>query len=121
VLHISKLDGRATLRLLDQPGGRSIARISDGEHVLAITGEINTKPLRYQLTTDSPYADSVPGKPQMMPAGSIVYLLHPVGEGFWLVWFQGKAIEIDPAYGGPPLRISGGQRSRRAPARLVGC
>jgi hypothetical protein len=30
-----------------------------------------------------------------------VYLLHPIGEGFWLVWFKGKAIQIAPDYGGP--------------------
>jgi hypothetical protein len=92
-----------TLSLLDQPGGHSIAQIGNGEQVSAITGEIHTKPLRYQLTEDGPYADrNVPGKRSMIPAGSIVYLLHPVGEGYWLVWFKGKAIEIDPAYGGPP-------------------
>lgn len=90
------------LSLLDQPEGRSIARIGDGEQVLAITGEVHTKPLRVRLTENGPYADSVPGQRQMIPAGSIVYLLHPVGEGYWLVWFKGKAIEIDPAYAGPP-------------------
>ena len=91
------------LSLLDQPEGRSIARIGDGEQVLAITGEVHTNPLRVRLTQNGPYADNnVPGKRSMIPAGSIVYLLHPVGEGFWLVWFKGEAIAIDPAYGGPP-------------------
>jgi hypothetical protein len=90
------------LSLLDQPGGRSIARIGDGEPVLAITGEVHTKPLRFRLTENGPYADTVRGPRQMIPAGSIVYLLHPVGEGYWLVWFRGEAIAIDPAYGGPP-------------------
>ena len=90
-----------SVSLLDQPEGRSIARIGDGEQVAAITGEVHTKPLRFHLTENGPYADSVPDKRQMIPAGSIVYLLHPVGEGYWLVWFKGKAIKIDPAYGGP--------------------
>ena len=91
-----------SLSLLDQPEGRSIARIGDGEQVSALTGEVHAKPLRYQLMENGPYADTVRGPRQMIPTGSIVYLLHPVGEGYWLVWFKGKAIEIDPAYGGPP-------------------
>lgn len=85
---------RRPLRLLDQPGGRSIARIADGEQVLAITGEVHTKPLRFRITRNGSYDDGV-------PSGSVVYLLHPVGEGFWLVWFKGKAVRIDPGYGGP--------------------
>jgi hypothetical protein len=38
---------RRPLSLLDQPRGRSIARIGDGEQVLAIIGEVHTKPLRF--------------------------------------------------------------------------
>jgi hypothetical protein len=33
--------------------------------------------------------------------GATVYLLHPVGEGFWLVWFQGRIFQTDPMYVGP--------------------
>jgi hypothetical protein len=85
---------RRPLSLLDRPGGRSIARIADGEQVLALTGEIHAKPLRFRVRRSGPHDDGV-------PAGSVVYLLHPVGEGFWLVWFKGKAVRIDPDYGGP--------------------
>jgi len=85
---------RLSLSLLDQPGGRFIARIGDGEQVLAMTGEVHAKPLRFRVTRDGSYDDGV-------PTGSIVYLLHPVGEGFWLVWFQGKAVRINPGSVGP--------------------
>jgi hypothetical protein len=67
------------------PGGRSIAQVPKHEEVLAITGEVRTHPLRFQIKQKGPVKETQP-----VPVGSIVYLLHPVGEGFWMVWFQGK-------------------------------
>jgi hypothetical protein len=82
--------------LLDHPGGHPVANVQEGEQVLAITGEVITHPIRFKVRRDGPYDDGV-------PAGSIVYLLHPVGEGFWLVWYKGKIISVDPAYDGPAV------------------
>jgi hypothetical protein len=85
-----------TVTLLDHPGGRSIAQVRKHEKVLAITGEVQTHPLRYKVkpTGQNRNVGSV-------PAGLTVYLLHPVGEGFWLVWFRGKVIQMDPQPIGP--------------------
>jgi hypothetical protein len=84
---------RRPLVLLDRPEGRPVAQIREREQVLAITGEVHTYPLLFKVRRDGPYDDGV-------PAGSIVYLLHPVGEGFWLVWFKGKVVQAAPGYNG---------------------
>jgi hypothetical protein len=85
-----------TVTLMDHPGGRSIAQVRKREEVVAITGEVQTHPLRFQIEQKGPDKEGEP-----MAVGSIVYLLHPVGEGFWLVWFRGKIIQMDPQYVGP--------------------
>jgi hypothetical protein len=85
-----------TVALMDQPGGKSIAQVRKREEVLAITGEVQTHPLRFQVKEKGPDKEAEP-----VPVGSTVYLLHPVGEGFWLVWFQGRIIQMDPQYVGP--------------------
>jgi hypothetical protein len=85
-----------TVALMDHPGGRSIAQVRKREEVLAITGEVRTHPLRFAIEKKS-----LVGAGESVPAGSTVYLLHPVGEGFWLVWFRGKVVQMDPEYAGP--------------------
>jgi hypothetical protein len=81
---------------MDHPGGAAIAQLRKGEEVRAITGEVVTHPIRFQITQKGPDSEIEP-----VPVGSTVYLLHPVGEGFWLVWFRGKTIQMDPQYVGP--------------------
>jgi hypothetical protein len=97
--------------LLDHPGGRPVAKVAAGEQVLAITGEVITRPVRFQVRRDGPYDDGV-------PAGSAVYLLHPLGEGFWLVWYKGKPISIDPAYDGPEVAYQWWARVRIRSGRI---
>jgi hypothetical protein len=87
------------LQLMDHPGGKPIAQIRKHDIVSARTGEVTTHPLRFRITQKGPDKEDVP-----IPIGSIVYLLHPVGEGYWLVWFQGKTIQMDPLYVGPGPR-----------------
>jgi hypothetical protein len=84
------------IALMDHPGGKSIAQVRKREEVLAITGEVQTHPLRFQVKEQGPDKEA-----QAVPVGSTVYLLNPVGEGFWLVWFQGRIIQMDPQYVGP--------------------
>lgn len=84
------------MTVMDKPDGKPIAQLRKHEHVSAITGEIETHPLRFQIKQKGPDKKDIP-----VPVGSTVYLLHPVGEGFWLVWFQGKEIQMDPQYDGP--------------------
>jgi hypothetical protein len=82
--------------LFDHPDGRPIGQVREHDVVSARTGEIRTHPLRFRIAQKGPDKEKIP-----VPVGSIVYLLHPVGEGYWLVWFQGKTIEMDPTYEGP--------------------
>jgi hypothetical protein len=85
-----------TVALMDRPGGQSIGRVRKHDKVLAITGEIRTHPLRFQIREKGPDMEA-----GTVPVGSTVYLLHPVGEGGWLVWVGGRIIEMDPQYKGP--------------------
>jgi hypothetical protein len=87
------------LTVMDKPNGKPMAQLRKHEHVSANTGEIETHPLRFQIRQKGPDKEAV-----SIPVGSTVYLLHPVGEGFWLVWFRGKVIEMDPVYVGPGPR-----------------
>ncbi|MFZ0592290.1 MAG: hypothetical protein WAM39_17650 [Bryobacteraceae bacterium] len=87
-----------TVALVDHPGGKVIAQVRKGEEVQGITGEVETHPLRFQIKEKGLDFDK---RTEPVPVGSTVYLLHPVGEGFWLVWFNGKIIQMDPEYVGP--------------------
>jgi hypothetical protein len=87
------------LELMDRPGGKPIAQIRKHDIVSARTGEIRTHPLRFRITEKGIDKENV-----SIPIGSTVYLLHPVGEGYWLVWYQGKTIQMDPQYAGPGPR-----------------
>ncbi|HEX3685433.1 MAG TPA: hypothetical protein VHU83_23060 [Bryobacteraceae bacterium] len=91
---------KQTLGLLDRPGGAAVARIQKGEEVLGITGEVWSHPLRFRIERRAP---SLPAEPDLV--GATVYLLHPIGEGFWLVWYRGKVLETDPEYGGSPRYV----------------
>ncbi len=84
--------------LVDHPGGKVIAQVRKGDKVQAITGEVETHQLRFKIKRKGLDFDKVT---EPVPVGSTVYLLHPVGEGFWLVWFNGKVIQMDPEYVGP--------------------
>jgi hypothetical protein len=88
-----KWTANRTVRLMDHPGGQPLAQIQKGHSVLGITGDIYTSPLPLRVERGGSGAKSV-------PAGSTVYLLHPLGEGLWLAWVRGKTIQIDPDYKG---------------------
>jgi len=98
------------LVLLDHPGGHPVANFSEGEQVLAITGEVITHPVRFKRSGDYPYHDEV-------PAGSAVYLLHPLGEGYWLVWYRGKIISIE-AYDAPNVPYQWWAKIKRHSGRI---
>lgn len=82
-----------TVELMNRPGGRPVAKIHQGESVSAITGRIYTHPLAFRV-------EQSPSKKPLVKAGSTIYLLHPIGEGFWLVWHQSKVFPMDPQYAG---------------------
>jgi hypothetical protein len=75
--------------LVDKPNGtKQIAAIPRGTVVRGVTGEVHARPLRSVATID--YTEAHIRK------GSTFYFLHPVGEGFWAVWYRGKVVEIQP-------------------------
>lgn len=86
------------IAVMNHPRGRVVAQVRKGEKVQAITGEVETHPLRFEVKQRGLNFDKVT---EPVPVGSTIYLLHPVGEGFWLVWFNGKVIQMDPEYVGP--------------------
>jgi hypothetical protein len=55
--------------LMDYPGGKAIAQVRKREEVLAITGEVQTHPLRFQVKEKGPDKEAEP-----VPVGSTVYL-----------------------------------------------
>jgi len=71
--------------LHDRPRGRVIGLIKKGEHVRAVTGEVITHPEPFRVTK----------KENGIPAGATAYLLHPIGEGYWLVWYRSKVVSIE--------------------------
>lgn len=80
--------------LFDHPNGHLIGHIRKAAHVTAITGEvIAPHPLRFQVHDPRDRLDR-----SGVPTGAVVYLLHLVGEGFWLVWYHRKTVAINPNY-----------------------
>lgn len=76
------------ISLLDQPNGKKVvAQLHKGEKVQGVTGEVHSIPLRTTAKRD----DLQNG----IRTGDVIYLLHPVGEGFWKAWHNGKLIETD--------------------------
>ena len=76
--------------LLDRPGGKRITTVRRGEPVTALTGEVHTTPAPFTME----HADSRSG----IAKGTMVYLLHPTGEGAWRVWYRGKVLDIEDIY-----------------------
>lgn len=80
---------RSSVTLYDKAQGRASGKINKGERVQGLTGQVITHPLAFRIASEQ---DGI-------PAGATVYLLHPLGEGVWRVWYEGKVhdIELDVA------------------------
>jgi hypothetical protein len=76
--------------LLDRPGGKPIATVRRGETVTALTGEVHSTPVAFPMEHDDPASG--------IAQGTVVYLLHPMGEGTWRVWYRGKVLSIGEIY-----------------------
>jgi len=76
------------ISLIDHPDGkRIVAQLHKGEKVQGVTGEVHSIPLRLIAKHDYPN--------EGVKVGDVVYVLHPVGEGYWKVWHNGKLVDID--------------------------
>jgi hypothetical protein len=75
--------------LYDSPRGtRVIGRVSKGERVEALTGEVHLRPLPVRVRFSSPFGFTA-------AEGSIVYLLDYLGEGSGHVWINGKIVDSE--------------------------
>ena len=73
---------------MDRPRGTTVVvKIPAGQTVTGVTGWVISKPRRHVATHD--FEDSEIRK------GDIYYVLHPIGEGFWAVWFKGKVVQVE--------------------------
>lgn len=84
---------------------RIVFRLHRGEAVYGLTGVVVTeKPGVIRI--DKPVQDGFfkgSDKPQLsLNAGDIVYMLSPLGEGFYLFWYQGKVYQSGLALAAMP-------------------
>jgi len=76
------------ISLMDQPNGNKIvAQLHKDEKVQGVTGEVHSVPLRAIARHDDPGTG--------VKAGDVIYVLHPIGEGYWKAWHKGKLVETD--------------------------
>jgi hypothetical protein len=73
--------------LYDQPQGQVVSSVKKDESVQALTGVIYAHPVPFRLTQ--------PDQANQLPKGTLVYALHPVGEGIWQVWWNGRFLAAD--------------------------
>jgi hypothetical protein len=101
------------LRHRRDPSSPVFFTVNPGERVRALTGVVVTEvpgEVAIQAEIDlEPMGQSVTARP-----GEIVYLLHYLGEGSWLLWFHGKTLSHDILSSGSSVESPNTQ-----PARLV--
>ncbi len=73
--------------LYDKPQGKVIGNVQKNAHVEGISGDIYAHPVAYRLSKADTY--------NKLPKGTLVYALHPVGEGVWQVWWKGRFLSVD--------------------------
>lgn len=72
---------KSELELMDRVDGtKTIARVTAGEKIQALTGEVHTSPNEVEVIRDH----------EKYKRGDIFYLLTSQGEGFYKVWFKGE-------------------------------
>ena len=82
------------IRLLDRPNGkRVVGMIHQGEHVIGLTGEVHCMPVLVHALEDVPDPQNL--RHIVVRKGEAFYLLHRLGEGYWLGWYKGKLIDVD--------------------------
>lgn len=78
---------------------RAAFRVKKGERVTGLTGVVITlEPGRAVATGD--VTISRDGEREVkVRKGDVLYLLHPIGEGFFKTWFRGRFYEVQPESG----------------------
>ncbi len=77
-----------------QPGSKEeVGVVHAGEQVAGITGEVHSIPIPVHAKENVPD----PHNPQkvLIPKGAVFYLIHYLGEGYWLGWYNGQLAQLE--------------------------
>jgi len=84
---------RTDATLVESPNSKKVVgHIKKGQKILALTGEVHSRPLRVVVRNGYPEIGVKPGE--------AIYILHYMGEGYWKIWHGGKEDEIQDYPGG---------------------
>lgn len=76
----------ADTELYDRPGGARLGVVlKRGERVSGLTGEVRVRPQLVNVLEDH----------QPFAKGDVFYLLTPIGEGFFRIWYRGKVSKVE--------------------------
>lgn len=75
------------------PASPVVATVAPGEWVEPVDGQLRLVPLRGVVRTAT--------KTPPLAVGDVVYMLEPLGEGFYVLWHKGTTPEHDWASGDP--------------------
>jgi hypothetical protein len=75
---------------------RAAFRVKKGERVTGLTGVVVTLEPGRAVATGDVTIRGVDGREVKVKKGDVLYLLHPIGEGFFKAWFRGKLYEVQP-------------------------
>jgi hypothetical protein len=93
------------------PASPIVATLTPGEWVEPIDGQLRLIPLRGVVNRDTE-------KPPLA-VGDLVYMLEPLGEGFYVLWHKGHALEHDWASGDENEPITWDKKTDAAPAGAI--
>lgn len=99
------------LRERPDPASAVVATVKPGEWVETVEGQLRMLPLRGVVNRD------VAQPP--LAKGDVVYMLEPLGEGFYVLWHKGHALEHDWASGDENEPITWDKKTGSAPAGAI--
>lgn len=75
---------------------RAVFRVKKGERVTGMTGVVITLEPGRAVANGDVTIRRVDGREAKVRKGDVLYLLHPIGEGFFKTWFRGRLYEVQP-------------------------
>lgn len=75
---------------------RAAFRVKKGERVTGLTGVVITLETGRAVANGAVTIRGVDGREAKVRRGDVLYLLHPIGEGFFKTWFRGRLYEVQP-------------------------
>ena len=75
---------------------RAAFRVKKGERVTGLTGVVVTLEPGRAVATGDVTVGGEAGREAKVRRGDVLYLLHPIGEGFFKTWFRGRFYEVQP-------------------------